>query len=166
MTKYRIIFFAISMLICMGTFAQQPAKIYNPAADAKADVAAALVLAKAEGKQVFLQIGGNWCPWCVRFTKLVHEDARLDSLMKADYEVVKVNYSKENENRPLLATLDYPQRFGFPVIVILDGNGKRIHTQDSGLLEDGAGSYGKDKIATMLTQWSTGAMRKTMEKFK
>jgi hypothetical protein len=95
----------------------------------------------------------------------VHEDSRLDSLLKVNYEVVKVNYSKENENRALLATIDYPQRFGFPVFVILDGNGKRIHTQDSGLLEDGAG-YSREKVATMLTQWSADAIRKTIEKFK
>ncbi len=155
----------ISMLLCLGAFAQEPVKIYNPLADAKAEVTAATILAKAEGKRVFLQIGGNWCPWCLRFNKLVHEDATLDSLLKANYEVVKVNYSKENTNSTFLATLDYPQRFGFPVFVILDGDGKRIHTQDSGLLEDGLG-YGQKKVATMLTMWSVDAMRKTIEKFK
>ena len=161
----RISLFILSMLLFLGVFAQQPVKIYDPSADAKAGVTSALQLAKAEGKYVFLQIGGNWCPWCLRFNKLVHEDSRLDSLLKVNYEVVKVNYSKENENRALLATIDYPQRFGFPVFVILDGNGKRIHTQDSGLLEDGAG-YSREKVATMLTQWSADAIRKTIEKFK
>ena len=161
----KISLLVISMLLCLGAFAQQPVKIYNPLADAKAEVTAATRLAKAEGKHVFLQIGGNWCPWCLRFNKLVHEDAKLDSLLKANYEVVKVNYSKENPNSAFLATLDYPQRFGFPVFVILDGDGKRIHTQDSGLLEDGLG-YGQKKIATMLTLWSADAMVKTIEKFK
>lgn len=161
----RISFFVLGMLFCLCAFAQQPVKIYDPSADAQASVTAALQLAKAEGKHVFLQIGGNWCPWCLRFNKFVHEDARLDSLLKANYEVVKVNYSKENENRALLAKLDFPQRFGFPVFVILDGDGKRIHTQDSGLLEDGVG-YSSAKVATMLTQWSEYAIRKTMEKFR
>lgn len=161
----RISFFVSIMLLYIGAFAQQPVKIYDPLADAKADVSGALQMAKAEGKHVFLQIGGNWCPWCLRFNKFVLEDPRLDSLMKANYKVVKVNFSKENENRALLATLDYPQRFGFPVFVILDGNGKRIHTQDSGLLEDGTG-YSREKIATMLTQWSADAIHKTKEKFK
>ena len=163
MNRISILF--ISMLLYMGAFAQQPAKIYDPSADAKADVSAALKLAKAEGKHVFLQIGGNWCPWCLRFNNFVHENSRLDSLLKVNYEVVKVNYSKENQNRELLASLDYPQRFGFPVFVILDGNGKRIHTQDSSLLEDGVG-YSPEKVATLLTQWSVYAIRKTIEKFK
>jgi thioredoxin-related protein len=161
----RISFLVIIMLLYIGAFAQQSVKIYDPSADAKAGVAEALQLAKVDGKHVFLQIGGNWCPWCLRFNKFIHEDSRLDSLVKANYEVVKVNFSKENENRALLSTLDYPQRFGFPVFVILDSDGKRIHTQDSGLLEDGAG-YSKEKVATMLTQWSADAMRKTMEKYK
>jgi len=160
-----ISFLVLSMLLSIGAFAQQPVKIYDPSADAKSDIAAAVQVAKSDGKHVFLQIGGNWCPWCLRFNKFVQDDPRLDSLIKANYVVVKVNYSKDNENRPVLATLDYPQRFGFPVFVVLDGDGKRIHTQDSGLLEDGVG-YSANKIATMLIQWSADAIRKTKEKFK
>lgn len=35
----------------------------------------------------------------------------------------------------MLASLGYPQRFGFPVFLILDGNGKLLHTQNSAYLE-------------------------------
>jgi hypothetical protein len=35
-------------------------KIYNPQADAKADIANAVAKAKTEGKHVMLQIGGDW----------------------------------------------------------------------------------------------------------
>jgi len=146
--------------------AQQPVKIYNPSADAKHEIALAVERASASGKHVFLQVGGNWCPWCLRFHKLIAEDPQLDSLVKTNYEVVLVNFSRENENRDVLAGLDYPQRFGFPVFVILDGNGKRIHTQDSALLEDNGKGYDRSKVINMFTMWSPDAIRKTAEKYK
>ena len=46
-------------------------------------------------------------------------------------ENVRVNYDPKNKNEEVLAELGYPQRFGFPVFVILDANGNRIHTQNS-----------------------------------
>lgn len=138
--------------------AQQPKiSIYNPQADAQADIKAAVAKAAAENKHVLIQIGGNWCPWCVKFHKLLHTDVALDSIMKADYIFVLVNYSKENKNLPVLAELGYPQRFGFPVLVVLDKTGKRLHTQDSGLLESGDG-YDTKKVMGLLKGWNVTAL--------
>jgi thioredoxin-related protein len=151
-------------LLSLSLSAQQAVKIYNPDADAKKDVATAIAKASAEGKHVFLQIGGNWCPWCVRFHKMVTENAKLDSLIKANYEVVEVNYSKENNNHELLATLGYPQRFGFPVFVILDGSGKVLHTQDSGYLEQDKG-YSQEKVERLFMNWSAYTMKEAAAKY-
>lgn len=151
-------------LMTLSLSAQQPVTIYNPDADAKAEVAAAITKASAEGKHVFLQIGGNWCPWCVKFHKMINEDAKLDSLIKANYEVVKVNYSKENKNQELLATLGYPQRFGFPVFVILDAKGNVLHIQDSGYLEQEKG-YSMDKVERMFLNWSDYTMKEAKIKY-
>ncbi len=150
--------------ISLGLSAQQTITIYNPDANVKADVAAAVVKASAEGKHVFLQIGGNWCPWCVRFHKLIDENKKLDSLVKTNYEVVKVNYSKENYNKEFLSTLGYPQRFGFPVFVILDEKGKVLHTQDSGYLELGKG-YDPEKVERMFINWSAVTMKEAAAKY-
>ncbi len=141
-----------------ATIAQQPkVSIYNPEADAKADINAAVAKATSENKHVLLQVGGNWCPWCVKLHKLFHADATIDSLLKADYIYVMVNYSKENKNLPVLKELGFPQRFGFPVLVILDRTGKRIHTQDTGLLEAGDG-YDPKKILGFLKGWTVAAL--------
>ena len=49
------------LLIVASVSAQEsPIKIYNPEADAKAEIAEAVTKAQKEGKHVFLQIGGNW----------------------------------------------------------------------------------------------------------
>lgn len=118
-------------------FAQnkETVKIYNPKADAHADIDAALVKAKKESKHVFIQIGGNWCIWCIAFHQMVAGTPELKKLLNDNYETVLVNYSPENKNEAVLASLGYPQRFGFPVFLILDGNGKLLHTQNSAYLE-------------------------------
>jgi thioredoxin-related protein len=158
---------AITLLIgflSLNLLAQESVKIYNPDADAKKEVATAVAKASAEGKHVFLQIGGNWCSWCVRFHKMVTEDMKMDSLIHANYEVVKVNYSKENNNNELLATLGYPQRFGFPVFVILDGTGKVLHIQDSGYLEQDKG-YSQEKVERLFLNWSAFTIKEAAGKY-
>jgi thioredoxin-related protein len=162
--KRNFAFTVIILLISLGLSAQQAITIYTPGTDAKAELAAAVAKVGAEGKHVFIQIGGNWCPWCVKFHKMVNEDAKLDSLVHANYEVVKINYSKENYNKEILAALGYPQRFGFPVFVILDGKGNVLHTQDSGYLEQDKG-YSREKVEHLFLMWSAYTMREAEKKY-
>jgi thioredoxin-related protein len=133
------------------------AKLYNPHADAKADIANAVKLASKEHKNVLLQIGGNWCIWCIRFNNLVTQDTVLNKYLRNNYVVVHVNYSKENKNDEVLADLGFPQRFGFPVFVILDDKGNRLNTQNSAYLEDGKG-HSKEKVLEFLKDWSPMAI--------
>ena len=132
-------------------------KLYHPEANAKADIAAAVSKANAEGKHVLLQIGGNWCSWCIAFDKQVKETENLKTLLNENYIAYHLNYSKENYNEDILAELGYPQRFGFPVFVILDGNGMRLHTQNSVYLEEGKG-HGEKKITEFFKHWSPKAI--------
>ena len=147
----------VLFLISGISFAQvNTEKIYNPNADAKAELVKAIRTADSLNKNVFVQIGGNWCPWCVKFTKFCQKDSIIDTLNN-NYVVVHLNYSKENKNLDILESLDYPQRFGFPVIVILDRKGKRIHTQDSSFLESGNG-YDLKKVILFLRCWTPSAI--------
>ena len=149
----------IFLFTCTCLLAQTEAvTIYNPNANAKADIAAAVKQAKAENKQVLLQIGGNWCPWCVKLHKFMAEDPQVDSLLKADYIRVMVNYSKEVKNEEVMKMLGNPQRFGFPVLVILDQEGVRLHTQDSWYLEKDK-YYDKEKLTHFLEMWSAEAVK-------
>src|ERR1035437_1238097 len=111
-------------LITYSSFAQadnkQTVKIYSPEADVSAEITQAIAKAKAGNKHLLLQIGGNWCPWCIKFHRFCSDDQEISSLISKSYITIKVNYSKENRNLATLKKLDYPQRFGFPVFVILD----------------------------------------------
>lgn len=149
---YLLIFF---LSLSFTIFAQ--AKIYNPKANAKADLSQAIKKAKAENKHVFIQVGGNWCPWCILMHDFYTENQKIDSILNANYVPVLINYSRENKNLEVLEQLDYPQRFGFPVIVILDKNGNRLHTQNTAYLEEGKG-YNEKVFADFLKSWNKNAL--------
>lgn len=147
------------MLISAFAFSQDLSKfrLYDPAANAEAGIAEAVKKAKAANKHVFIQVGGNWCIWCARFNELVTKDSTLDSLVNADYVVYHLNYSKENKNEALLTKYGFPQRFGFPVFLVLDGQGKLLHTQNSGYLEQGKG-YNRESVIGFFKDWSPAAL--------
>jgi len=136
---------------------KEAVKIYNPQANAKQDIKNAVSKAKAEGKNVFIQIGGNWCSWCVMLHKFYTTENQIDSMLNANYVVYLLNYSKENKNLDVLADLGYPQRFGYPVIIILNSEGKHIHTQNTVYLEEGRG-YNKKVFMGFLHDWSAAAI--------
>jgi len=149
--------FVICFFLTVNVFAGDTTAVYNPNANAKADIATAVAKAKKEGKHVLLMAGGNWCSWCRRFNDLTTAEASLDSAIKANYVLYHLNYSKENKNEAVFESLGFPQRFGFPVFIVLDGNGNRIHTQNSAYLEEGKG-YDKAKILEFLHHWRAAAL--------
>jgi len=150
---------AIFLLAAVVAVAQDLSKfnLYDPKEDAVAAIAKAVQKAKAEKKHVFVQVGGNWCIWCARFNELVTKDAGIDSVIQANYVVYHLNYSKENKNEKLLAKYGFPQRFGFPVFLVLDGQGKLLHTQNSSYLEEGKG-YNRETVIGFFNDWKPSAL--------
>jgi len=130
--------------------------LYRPEANAKLEIEEGVKRAKAEKKHVMLMIGGNWCRWCKMFDKFSHANAKVDSTIKADFIWLHVNYSKENKNLDVLKSLSFPQRFGFPVFVVLDDEGKLLHTQNSAYLEEQEG-YSEEKVVDFIHQWRRDA---------
>ena len=145
------------ILVVSSCAQNKDAGIYDPKANAAQTIQNAVQQAQLEKKHVLLQVGGNWCPWCLRLHSFIHDHAQIDSIIAADYIYVLVNYSKEQMNMDIMAELDYPQRFGFPVLVILDSTGNRIHTQNTAYLEE-AESYSEKKLREFLLDWNSKAV--------
>jgi len=145
------------VILAFSAYTQEPVKLYNPAADAKRDLAIAVQAAQAQHKHILVQVGGNWCYWCLSLHGFFESNTRIDSILKADYVLVRVNYSPENKNEEILAGLGYPQRFGFPVLLVLDQNGQRLHIQDTGYLELDKG-YDPEKVSRFLLSWNRAAI--------
>ena len=160
MKKIFVIVFCL--ITCISNAQTEVKKLYDPSANAKKDIKAALKKAKAENKYVLIQAGGNWCGWCIEFDRFSKADAKIDSVIKVSYVLYHLNYSKDNINKKTFATYGYPQRFGFPVFIILDANGTRLHTQTSEYLEDGKKSYNKNKVQSFLELWSPRALNPKM----
>ena len=131
-------------------------KLYDETATWEKQLTEALEKAKKEGKQVLIQMGGNWCKWCLRFNEFVNNDSQIKKVAEENYVVLHLNYNKKDT--AMLERLEHPDRFGFPVIIILDENGKRLHTQNSYYLEEGEG-YHKKKVLSCLKDWTPKAIK-------
>lgn len=130
--------------------AEEKAKLpkpYDPKENAEAKIAELVKQAQKENKNIILQAGGNWCIWCLRFNNFVHETPELKEIIEKNYLYYHLNYSPENKNEKVFAQYGNPgAKYGYPVFVILDKNGKMIHVQNSEVLESGKGySIGKTK---------------------
>ncbi|MET0636487.1 MAG: thioredoxin family protein [Chitinophagaceae bacterium] len=157
MKSFFIAAFLLTSVLSASSQDLKKFKLYDPAADAAAGIEAAITQARQSGKNVLIQVGGNWCIWCARFVEFVKADKKIDSLQDASYVVYHLNYSPENYNKDLLKKYQYPQRFGFPVFLVLDKNGALLHTQNSAYLEEGKG-YSRDKVIDFFRDWSPRAL--------
>jgi len=149
----------ISALMFFATvvMAQETKKIYDPSLDGMKQIKDAVAVAGKVNKHVLIQYGGNWCPWCIRFDGFCNTDTAIMKIISENYISVKLNYDPTNKNLPSNEFLENPARFGFPVFIIVDGKGKVLHIQDSGLLEEGKG-YNKEKVVGFFNNWTANAL--------
>lgn len=128
-------------------------KPYNETEDAAAKIAELIKKAKKENKNIMIQAGGNWCIWCLRFNNYVQTTPELKKLVDDNYLYYHLNYSPKNKNEKIFEQYGNPgAKYGYPVFVVLDKNGKQIHTQDSAVLEEGKG-YSFQKVKTFFEIW-------------
>ena len=153
---YKIVFLLL-ISVNMLQAQERKNKLYNPYENADSAITIVKKKAALEGKHILIQIGGNWCSWCIEFNRFTTSDKQMDSLLKADYVIYHLNYSKENLNKKLLEQFGFPQRFGFPVFIVLDNNGKQLHTQNSSYLEKDK-SYNKEKVMEFFQHWNAKAL--------
>ena len=136
-------------------------KVYDETIDQNKQIDNALKQAKREGKFVVCQVGGNWCPWCLRFADFITKDNDISTLIRDNFVYIHVNYSPNSPSdakgqartAKMMKRLGNPGRFGFPVFVVLDERGNVVHTQDSSFLEEGQG-YDKDKVLRFFKNWT------------
>ncbi len=96
---------------------------YDEGANAGAAVDAAFARAKASGKRVLIDLGGNWCPDC-RILAGVMGLAEVKPFLQDHYEIVSVDVGRFDRN------LQIPQRFGVakvtgvPWMIVAEPDGK------------------------------------------
>lgn len=142
-------------------------KVYDEEINQLEQIDKAVAQAKREGKFVICQLGGNWCPWCLKFADYISKDSDIAKIINDNFVYIHVNYnprmakSKDEavakRAAALMKRLDNAGRFGYPVFIVLDKNGKVIHIQDSGYLEEGEG-YNKEKVMRFFKNWTPKAV--------
>lgn len=137
-------------------------KVYDEEANPIEQIDQALDKAKAEGKFVVCQVGGNWCPWCLKFADFITNDTTISKVIDENFVYVHANYNprkaKAEQAAALMKRLNNPARFGFPVFVVLDEAGNVLHIQDSSFLEEGKG-YNQEKVLRFFGNWTPAAAR-------
>jgi thiol:disulfide interchange protein len=128
-----------------------PVDKYDPARNAEQDIRDAVAEAGSVGKRILLEVGGEWCIWCHIMDAFFEKNPELLALREKNFITVKINFSEENKNEPLLSR--YPQINGYPHIFVLERDGKLLHSQDTGQLEEGK-SYNLAKFMAFLKEWS------------
>ncbi|MBO4741144.1 MAG: thioredoxin family protein [Bacteroidales bacterium] len=141
----------LSLCAASAAFAQQ--KVYDESLDAMEQIRNAVAEAKASNRYVMCQVGGNWCPWCLRFAQFAVTDSLVAPLMAENYVYIHINYSKANKNLEAMRFLGNPGRFGYPVFVVLNSEGTPIHIQESESLEEGKG-YNRKRVEKFLRLWN------------
>ena len=166
MRKRIILSFVAALITLMANAQTGPKKVYNEDINPIEQIDAAVMKAQSEGKFVICQVGGNWCPWCLRFADFITNDTTISKVISENFEYIHVNYNprksegavKAQEAAALMKRLDNCGRFGFPVFVVLDESGKVIHTQDSSFLEEGQ-SYNQEKVLRFFKNWTPKAVK-------
>ena len=140
-----------AMLPAQAKPADRPA-IYDPGADMKAQIAAAVKRAGAEERNILLLFGGSWCPWCHRLHGLFAADAAVKKVLAERYIVLLVDVG-EKPGQLLNQDLVEQYRvkgFGYPALAVLDKQGKLLCAQSTGVLEKDKG-HDPAKVLAFLT---------------
>ena len=85
-TFKRITLVLLALMMAITIEAQTSLKkVYNEDINPIEQIDKALVKAKSEGKFVICQVGGNWCPWCLRFADFITNDTTISNVIDESF---------------------------------------------------------------------------------
>ena len=64
----------------LSSCAQTTKKVYDEDINPLEQIDRAVAEANDAGRFVVCQVGGNWCPWCLRFADFITNDSTISSL--------------------------------------------------------------------------------------
>ncbi len=127
--------------------------IYDENADGQQQLDAALDTAKKAHKNVFIEFGDNHCSWCYKLHDLLTTNAEAHAALEKSYDFVLIDASNER-NRKVETKYGNPE-FGWPMVSVLDGDGKVLVVQDTGkMVEDNAPRPDANKWMAFLKTWA------------
>ena len=108
------------------------------------DLKAAQEQAKSDGKIMLLDFtGSDWCGWCIKLDREVFSKPEFRDYASKNLILVELDFPRRKELSPAEKKQNYElaEQYGiegFPTIIVLDNNGKKIGalSYDAGVPED------------------------------
>ena len=126
--------------------------LYDEQADAKQEIALALVQAQSENKYVLLDFGADWCPDCHALAKFFEEDP-VKPFIDENYIIVHINVGYWDANLDISEKYGDPIAQGIPAVVILDANEQIVTSTQNGELATARPSTPQE-ILDFLQTWA------------
>jgi protein disulfide-isomerase len=123
---------ALALATGVSAAADRP---YDPSADAKAQVRAALADAATAHQPVLLIFGANWCADCHALDQALHA-GRNAELIAREFKVVKIDVGNFDRNLDVVADYGNPIAKGIPAAVIVSPQNKVLYATKPGELAD------------------------------
>jgi thiol-disulfide isomerase/thioredoxin len=131
----------------------KPKPVYDPFANAAADVETAFKLARETNKRVLIEFGANWCPGCLVLGRVLKEDADVSMPLKKNFVLVLVDTNTENGRHLQEKYVPERQRHSIPHLAVLDPAGKVLKNDDTTALEIDD-DYSVPKLKAFLAEWA------------
>ncbi|MEO6807309.1 MAG: thioredoxin family protein [Edaphobacter sp.] len=125
--------------------------LYSETADAKADIAAALVRARREHKHILLDFGGNWCGDCQVLDIYYHQSPNAELLTKY-FILVHVNIGNMDKNVDVAKKYNVPITKGVPALAVIDAHGNLLYAEREKEFERTT----PEAITAFLNRWKPG----------
>jgi hypothetical protein len=128
--------------------------IYDPQFDALADVESALNTARATGKRVLIEFGGQGHPDCGKLYNSLRGHAELSARLRQGFELVLVDTDYPDAGQIVYKKYVPPtSRKALPALCVLNPDGTVRHIDDTADLKTGD-DYDIDKLKSFLEKWS------------
>ena len=127
---------------------------YDAARDPRADLAAAIQRAQAGGKHVLVEVGGDWCGWCMILDNYIAMHRDLRDALASSFVIVKVNVARPGDNAAFLSA--YPHIEAYPALLVLDGSGRFVEATDLSTLQ-GDDGYSFEHMMAYAHRWAPRA---------
>ena len=158
--RHALIFFLLTLLSSKISFSQEhnihPVKyIFDPNANAKDDLSNAISTAGKVHKHVFILVGGDWSVESREFNETLNKDY-VQKALNDNYVFLKINFSPSNKNEEVLRQqLNCPKYDGYPILIVLDEQGKNVLIKTSDDYHAGPHTYFAPKVEKALREWAT-----------
>jgi Thioredoxin-like len=132
-------------------------KLYNPDANAVADVDAAMQRAVAGNKKLLLIMGGNWCHDSTSLATRI-ESGRFQTAMRERYEIVYIDVGVPQTGNG--RNLDIAKRYGVkklsgtPLVLVVSNTGKRLNSKKDAASWRNAASRSDDAVFAYFSEFT------------